>query len=538
MLPRLHSKGRVIPVNPPPPGVYVQEIASAVRSVAAVPTSIAAFVGRTRRGPVNAPTACFNIGQFHRHFGGLWASGPLSYAVEDFFINGGGHAEIVRLYKAKTGTNGIATINIGTLQLCARDPGSWGNDLKVTVTHPAVTDPAGAATSAAQLGLELDDLFDLRIEDNGTGDVEVHQYLTTRADGGARRFDHALSATSQLVGPAPDINGSVQLGARPAHNANAVGTGGDDGEPLNAATFIGDEDAETGIYALRKADIFNLLCIPPDERGGTLDRSVNERAAAFCKARRAMLIIDPPAEWDANPATAVATARAAQLDMTNSVLPITNADVAALYFPRLMKPDPLRGGQLDAFPPCGAVAGAFARTDATRGVWKAPAGATAALSGVAGFTVKLTDEDTGLLNSVAINCLRSFPRLGPVIWGARTLKGADQLSHEHKYVPVRRLALFIEESLYRGTKWVVFESNDQPLWAQIRLSVGAFMQQLFLQGAFQGQTPRDAYFVKCDADTTTQHDRDRGIVNILVGFAPLKPAEFSIISIQQTTNEA
>jgi hypothetical protein len=506
--------------------------------VAGVPTSVAAFVGRAKRGPVNAPTACFNIGQFNRHFGGLWASGPLSYAAQDFFTNGGTQTEIVRLYKAKTGKNGIATVDIGPLRLSAHDPGIWGNDLNVTVTHPAVADPAAAAAAAAEHGLEVDDLFDLRIEDSGTGAVEVHQYLTTRADGGTRRFDHVLAAASSLVGHTLDIDGSVRLGARPAHNASAVGTGGDDGEPLTAATFIGDEDAETGIYALLKANIFNLLCIPPDERGGTLDRAVNEKAAAFCKARRALLIIDPPADWDANPNAAATTAKAAQLDSNASVLPIANADVAALYFPRLLKPDPLHAGQVEAFPPCGAVAGVIARTDATRGVWKAPAGVTATLSNVDGFTVGLTNEEIALLNPIAINCLRSLPGIGPVIWGARTLKGSDQLSDEYKYVSVRRLGLFIEESLYRGTQWVVFETNHEPLWAQIRLSVGAFMQQLFQQGAFQGGSPREAYFVKCDAETTTQHDRDRGIVNFLVGFAPLKPTEFSIISIQQTTNAA
>jgi phage tail sheath protein FI len=127
---------------------------------------------------------------------------------------------------------------------------------------------------------------------------------------------------------------------------------------------------------------------------------------------------------------------------------------------------------------------------------------------------------------------------GTVVWGARTLQGNDERGSEWKYIPVRRTALFIEESLYRGTQWVVFEPNDEPLWSQIRLSVGAFMQDLFRKGAFQGTTPRDAFFVRCDAETTTQYDIDRGIVNIQVGFAPLKPAEFVIISIQQKTAAA
>jgi phage tail sheath protein FI len=159
------------------------------------------------------------------------------------------------------------------------------------------------------------------------------------------------------------------------------------------------------------------------------------------------------------------------------------------------------------------------------------------LNGVPQLKLVLTDADNGQLNQLGINCLRSFPAAGRVVWGARTLRGADQLADEYKYIPVRRTALFIEESLFRGLQWVVFEPNDEPLWAQIRLNAGAFMQTMFRQGAFQGQSPRDAYFVKCDKETTTQNDINLGVVNVLVGFAPLKPAEFVIISIQQMAGQ-
>ena len=189
------------------------------------------------------------------------------------------------------------------------------------------------------------------------------------------------------------------------------------------------------------------------------------------------------------------------------------------------------------FAPCGAVAGVFARTDAQRGVWKAPAGLDATLTGVPELRVPLTDAEIGQLNPLGVNCLRALPVVGRVVWGARTLRGADRLASEWKYIPVRRLTLFVEESLYRGTQWVVFEPNDEPLWAQIRLNVGAFMQNLFRQGAFQGRTPQQAYLVKCDEETTTQNDIDRGIVNILVGFAPLKPAEFVLLKIQQLAGQ-
>ena len=179
----------------------------------------------------------------------------------------------------------------------------------------------------------------------------------------------------------------------------------------------------------------------------------------------------------------------------------------------------------------------MARTDTTRGVWKAPAGLDASINGIQGINVPLNDAENGMLNPLGINCLRVFPVNGRVIWGARTLRGADQLADEWKYIPVRRTALFIEESLYRGTQWVVFEPNDEPLWAQIRLNIGAFMHNLFRQGAFQGTTPRDAYFVKCDKETTMQNDINLGIVNIVVGFAPLKPAEFVIIKLQQMAGQ-
>jgi hypothetical protein len=199
--------------------------------------------------------------------------------------------------------------------------------------------------------------------------------------------------------------------------------------------------------------------------------------------------------------------------------------------------DPLSENRLADFAPCGAVAGIMARTDVQRGVWKAPAGLAASFSGVQGLTYTMTDRQNGVLNPVGLNCLRTFPVAGHLVWGARTLAGADLLASEWKYVPVRRLALFLEESLFRGTQWVVFEPNDEPLWAQIRLNIGAFMQDLFRQGAFQGSSPRDAYFVKCDRETTTQSDINRGVVNILVGFAPLKPAEFVVIKLQQMARQ-
>jgi phage tail sheath protein FI len=287
-----------------------------------------------------------------------------------------------------------------------------------------------------------------------------------------------------------------------------------------------------GLYALELVDLFNLLCIPPYKPNGAdmwdVDADLMGKAASYCEGRRAMLLVDPPSSWNSK-------------DTAKNLLENpgvgTNSHNAMIYFPGLMEPNPMHGNQMETFPPSGAVAGIFARTDAQRGVWKAPAGLEATLIGVSQFAVPLTDGENGELNPLAINCLRTFPGAGQVVWGARTLQGDDRLASEWKYIPVRRLTLFIEESLYRGTKWAVFEPNDEPLWAQLRLNVGAFMHDLFRQGAFQGQKSSDAYFVQCDSTTTTQNDINNGVVNVLVGFAPLKPAEFVVLYIQQIAGQ-
>jgi phage tail sheath protein FI len=301
------------------------------------------------------------------------------------------------------------------------------------------------------------------------------------------------------------------------------GNAGNNGTAPGIADLTGSEAAKTGIYALEDVDLFNLLVMPDATLGSGL-MSVLTEAIAYCVRRRAFMIIDAP--------ETVATFAQAQTWMGGTASPLRSRN-SAIYFPRLREPDPLTNGVVKSFASAGALAGLYARTDADRGVWKAPAGTSANIVGATGLSYTLTDKENGTLNPLALNCLRTFPVYGTVSWGARTGDGADALADEYKYIPVRRLALFLEESLYRGTQWAVFEPNDEPLWAQIRLNLGAFMHTLFAQGAFQGRTPRDAYFVKCDKETTTQNDIDLGRVNIVVGFAPLKPAEFVIIQIQQ-----
>jgi phage tail sheath protein FI len=317
------------------------------------------------------------------------------------------------------------------------------------------------------------------------------------------------------------------LGAGITAEAQIAGDPGDNGTKAAPAALSGVAADKTGLWALEDVDLFNLLVIPEVSEGAGSPGVVAD-AIAYCERRRAFMLLDAPETiTDLRTAQAFALGASAPMRSRNS----------ALFFPRLRSPDPLKNGIVGTFAAAGALAGLYARTDAERGVWKAPAGTSATIVGAVGLQYKLTDGENGVLNPLGLNCLRTFPVYGTVSWGARTGFGADARADEYKYVPVRRLALFLEESLYRGTQWVVFEPNDEPLWAQIRLNLGAFMHVLFAQGAFQGRTPRDAYFVKCDKETTTQNDIDLGRVNIVVGFAPLKPAEFVIIRIQQIVGE-
>lgn len=501
------------------PGVYIEEVPSEVRTITGVATSITAFIGSALRGEEDEPVRVQSFAEYSRTFGNLSRSHPMGFAVSQFFLNGGRDALIVRV----TQGGSPATVSAGSLNLVAASSGDWGEQLSVTITHP---DPSINPDAAAN------EVFNLIITDGGTGAIETFNNISALPDN-SRYATTVLEQQSKLV----RVDGALAL-TRPAPAADvAFNADGDDGGVITD-TEVSDPalvDTRRGIWALEKADLFNLLCIPPFALDNTGDIGAQTRAAAaaYCIGRRAIYIADPLYDWDehadiTNPATG--------LDSVAWGLG-RNANTA-LYFPRVIQPNPLQQGRLAEFAPCGVIAGIISRTDATRGIWKAPAGLDATLRGVSALTARLTDANNGVLNPLAVNCLRSFPVNGRVVWGSRTLAGADQLASEWKYLPVRRTALYIEESLYRGTQWVVFEPNDEPLWSQIRLNVGAFMQNLFRQGAFQGASPRDAYFVKCDSESTTQTDIDNGIVNILVGFAPLKPAEFVVIKLQQIAGQA
>ena len=420
-----------------------------------------------------------------------------------------------------------AQLTADSLGLEAAYEGTWGNQLRARIDVRVSDDLAGKA-------------FNLTVREPETNVTELFRNVTV--SDGPRRIDSVLKNESRLIRVAgtlpkalPKAHGDPNPAANPREDiwkldklSTGVGTMVDDGALLSQADFVGPgKDAtKQGLYALRDADLFNLLCIPPYLATSDIDTGLVAFALAFCAERRAMMLIDPPSSWQNKDAAK----QVSDFDKLNS-------KNAAIFFPRLTQPNPLRDNQFEDFAPCGAVAGVFARTDTTRGVWKAPAGLDAMLGGVPQLSVPLTDLEIGELNPLGVNCLRTMPAAGRVVWGSRTLAGDDRLASDWKYIPVRRTALFIEESLYRATQWIVFEPNDEPLWSQIRLNIGAFMHDLFRKGAFQGMSPKDAYFVRCDKETTTQSDINLGIVNIVVGFAPLKPAEFVVIKLQQMAGQ-
>lgn len=605
------------------PGVYVEELPSSVRAIQTVTTSVTAFVGHTRRGPLDEPVRITSFADFERRFGGLSARSPLGHAVHQFFGNGGTVAVVVRVAKAGSGRAACVTLESTegrsaspALAVHAKEPGAWGNGLRVQVDYDTAhcddtfnlrvfdahgearevftdisadpsdgryaetvvgggsrlirvevlgadrPDPSG--TVSKPFGHDLPDLaVDLTVK---IGDVEREFTLYDRdVDGdppdGVAGLAHLLERKLRALPDAPGrhafagaevtafgrrlqvVAGSTDPGdvvRFVGECANDLGLeasvnppvfalqDGEDGDPPGPRDLIGSEARSTGIQALRDVDDVNLLVLPELAGYASTEDIVTVVSAAhrLCQERRIFLLVDAPGSW-----TSVDAARAGIADFE----PVRGSH-AGLYFPHIQLTDPLTG-RLRSFPPSGALAGVIARTDSERGVWKAPAGTEARLAGVRSLTVRLTDRDNGLLNPLGINCLRTFPVVGPLVWGARTLAGSDALDSEWAYVPVRRLALYVEESLRRGLQWVVFEPNDEQLWQQIRLGASGFLNNLFRQGAFKGSTPREAYFVKCDKDTTTAEDIANGLVNVVVGIAPVKPAEFVVVKIQQLAGQ-
>lgn len=404
----------------------------------------------------------------------------------------------------------------GSLTLFASSPGAWGNTLLVTVSISPLNNTRFNLL-VQQEQKTTGQIVTLESFSNLSVTTSDPNYVVTVINADSNYITFRNPATGANVVPT----------ATPAATAAVGLVGGADGTVLepNDKNFelAMTQSTTAGYQLLERVDIFNLLCVP-----GESDAPTVSTLQEYCATKRAFMIVDSPEH-----ATISGLMSSGPVGSTTGSITGTYAGNSAFYFPWVQAPDPLVGNRLGLFPPCGFVAGIYAMTDATRGVWKAPAGIGAGLTGNAGLQYVVTELEQGMLNPQAVNCLREFKVYGDVVWGARTLAGNDHAGSEWKYVPIRRLALFLESSLYDGTQWVVFEPNDETLWGQIRMNVGSFMQGLFLQGAFAGSTPQTAYFVKCDGENNPPASVAQGVVKILVGFAPLYPAEFVLIEIQQ-----
>jgi hypothetical protein len=411
--------------------------------------------------------------------------------------------------------------------LSAANPGDWGNGIFAAI------DTAGINQAVAdKYGLKSADLFNLTVLCGGVSERFTAVTLAQKA--GANRLDRVLRNGSNLVALTDD---SLLGTSSPPPGAWGQGTGGLTSASLQDMDYLGDPNLKTGLYAFNQKPYgFNILCIPPDDTtdalGGDVPTDVYQQAAQICVENNAMLIIDPPKSWSTS--VSQGNIESLSLDDLGSYTD-AQARASAVYFPRVVIADPLRNGLPRTVVPSGFLAAVWASVDAASGVWKAPAGMDAPIGGILQLQTKLNDEQNGVLNPLGINALRFFSGAGSVVWGARTLRGADQLGDPYKYIPVQRLLDYIETSLLEDTRWAVFQPNGAALWAALQTQITVFMNGLFAQGAFAGTSAGQAYFVKCDATTTSAADAAAGMVNVQVGFAPLYPAEFVVITISQLT---
>lgn len=526
-----------MPVTPTYPGIYIEELPSSARTITAAPTSVTVFVGYTHPFKTRKPDQAieiFNFTEYEREFGGFYESDliecQVAHALNQFFINGGSVAYVVGLqakYRSDPTSGALAGTGvidppekiIGGVNFIGREP----TDIS--------TKPLTVTISNLRTTTSVDDTADIAIAYGSQ--VEIYRGVklgvpNTDPDFIENRLGTKDNPVSALVVPASPQALPTSFSAEQGNLVQSI--------PNDVVTtfYAGDfKEVFQSDTSLDKVSIFNLLLIP-----GVTDNGILSDALAFCERKQAFFIMDPPPQAAAD-GSGTLTPIAKFLEDPDQVIPeLPKNKNGALYFPYLKSVNPITGKRLD-LPPSGFVAGIYARTDLNRGVWKAPAGLETTILNTTGVVEQglMTDQRQGTLNPIGVNCLRSFPGVGTVIYGARTLVTNNLAYQQWRYVPVRRMALFIEQTLFRNLGWVVFEPNDEPLWVAIRISIENFMLSLFNQGAFQGSKPSQAFQVKCDSSTTTQTDIDNGIVNIIVAFAPLKPAEFVIVKIAQLSGQ-
>jgi phage tail sheath protein FI len=539
-----------MPITPTFPGIYIQEAPSSSHTVIAASTNIAVFIGythplKTDPNLFGKATRILSFMDYQRKFGGFVRSaafankaynvgdadnnvGDMAAAVNQFFLNGGITAYIVALQASADTSPPVqlegATITVGGVSFKQREITDQIYTLKVQVS-PAANGLADVIITYSGANQALPALKPPPVQ------VETYRQVNLIAND-PNNIATRINAASSLV----QIPTATLLPASFSDEQKAF-----DNLLDQHATFFNPTDFTNVLEpntSLDKVSVINLMVLP-----GVTKSLVISNAIAFCERKLAFLILDPKItdSADGSPVSPIPFDNPIEKTVGDPLQP--RSKNAALYFPYLLSSDPVSGDTMNLvtakpyeIPPAPTVAGMFAATDVTRGVWKAPAGFQAATKNSLGVVERgrMTDARQGILNPLAVNCLRDFPNVGTVVFGSRTLDTTEQ---QWKYVPVRRMALFLEQTFYANLKWVIFEPNDQPLWSAITMSLNAFMLGLFKQGAFQGSTPSEAFNVQCDSQTTTQQDIDAGIVNIVVSFAPLKPAEFVIITIAQLAGQ-
>ena len=502
------------------PGVYVEEVAAGARPLEGAGTAVAAFVGLAEEGPFNTPTLVSNWTQFTSTFGGFVAGSYLAQSVYGYFNNGGGNCYVVRI--GQNGASGGSaprggrakelaagpTAQIGRLKVVAIDPAAAPGDVSVEVTDPGGDSPT-------------EDMFRLVVKVRGEVVEEFDRASFGRGKQNVVTMVNATSKTVQLedtgnAGLERLPSGETALAA-PAPAAALPST------RLGADDYVGDVADRTGFAGLEAVEEVTMLCVPDlmsAYQQGSIDldtvQAVQTAMISHCELMGDRIaILDTPPGMNAQEVLQWRTRDAGY-----------DSKFAALYWPWVQVFDPVSG--INKYvPPSGHMGGVWARNDDTRGVHKAPANEV--VRGAISLQTQITKAEHDLLNPVGINCVRTFAGRGVRVWGARTLSS----DAEWRYLNVRRLFNYLEESILAGTQWVVFEPNDRQLWARINRTISAFLVNEWRKGALFGTTPDEAFFVKCDDETNPAEGIDAGQVVCQIGVAPVKPAEFVIFQLSQ-----
>jgi Bacteriophage tail sheath protein len=499
------------------PGVYVEEVEAGSRPIEGVGTAVAAFVGLAAQGPFNEPTLVTNWSQFTQSFGEFVEGSHLAHAVYGYFNNGGGSCYVVRIGEdgrapaAKAELTSAAQPELDTYRIMAVEAGPAGNHITVEVADGSNGDS--------------DEKFKLVVKRDGNAE-ETFEGVTTKR--GKQNVATVVNAQSKLI-QIEELRTTATVEKRPAAGSVRL-EGGDISQPerISADDYVGDAADRTGFGGLEAVDAVTMVAVPDlmaAYQGGMIDlegvQAVQLGMAAHCELMGdRVAILDPPPGLNAQ------QIREWRVDKAGY-----DSKFASLYWPWIKVFDP-SSGQNTLVPPSGHMAGVWARSDTTRGVHKAPANEV--IRGVIALETNITKSEHDLLNPQGINCIRAFPGRGIRVWGARTLSSDPAW----RYLNVRRLFNFIEESVLAGTQWVVFEPNDLDLWQRIRRTISAFLLRVWRDGALFGATPEEAFYVKCDSETNPPEIVDAGQVVCEVGIAPVKPAEFVVFRIAQFSGGA